>query len=102
MAKHMAAGELIVIEVVVAPRSIPAKRSSASASVSTATPQRPTSPSLWGSSESRPIRVGRSKATDSPPPPARSSSRKRTLVSSAVPNPANIRMVHNFDRYIEA
>ena len=69
MAKHMAAGELIVIDVVVAPRSMPAKRSSASARVSTATPHRPTSPSRQGSSESRPIRVGRSKATDSPSPP---------------------------------
>ena len=48
------------------------------------------------------MRVGRSKATDRPPPPDRRSSRKRTFVSSAVPNPANIRMVHSFDRYIDA
>ena len=34
--------------------------------VSIATPQRPTSPTLSGSSESRPISVGRSNATDSP------------------------------------
>ncbi len=46
--------------------------------------------------------VGRSKATDNPPLPARSSSRKRTFVSSAVPNPANSRMVQSFDRYMEA
>ena len=26
----------------------------------------------------------------------------RQFVSSAVPNPANIRIVHNFDRYIDA
>ncbi len=46
--------------------------------------------------------VGRSNATDSPPLPARRSSRKRTLVSSAVPNPANRRIVHSFERYIDA
>ena len=98
----MGAGELMVMDVVVAARSMPAKRSSMSARVSTATPQRPTSPSASGSSESRPMRVGRSKATDRPSPPARSRSRKRAFVSSAVPKPANMRMVHNFERYIEA
>ena len=87
MASTMAAGELIVIEVVMAPRSISANRSSMSAKVSTATPQRPTSPSLCGSSESRPMRVGRSKATDSPPPPDRRSSRKRT----SCPRPSRTR-----------
>ena len=46
--------------------------------------------------------VGRSKATDRPPLPARRSSWKRAFVSSAVPNPANRRMVHNFERYIDA
>ncbi len=46
--------------------------------------------------------VGRSNATDNPPLPARSNSRKRTLVSSAVPNPANNRIVQSFERYIEA
>ena len=43
-----------------------------------------------------------SNAVDSPSPPARMISLKRQLVSSAVPNPANIRIVHNFDRYIDA
>ncbi len=98
----MGAGELMVIDVVVAPRSMPEKRSSMSARVSTATPQRPTSPSDSGSSESRPMRVGRSKATDRPFPPVRSSSRKRAFVSSAVPKPANMRIVHSFERYMEA
>jgi hypothetical protein len=41
-----------------------------------------------------------SKAVDRPVPPLRSSSLKRALVSSAVPNPANIRIVHRRDRYI--
>ena len=102
MAIKMMAGELMVIEVVTEARSIPAKRSTMSARVSTATPERPTSPRHSGSSESRPIRVGRSKATESPVPPARSNSWKRVLVSSAVPKPANIRIVHSFWRYIEA
>ena len=73
-----------------------------SARVSTATPARPTSPMAHGESESRPIRVGMSKAVDSPVPPLASSSLNRALVSSAVPKPANIRIVHNRDRYIEA
>ena len=73
-----------------------------SASVSTATPHLPTSPSASGSSESRPISVGRSNAVDSPSPPAARISRKRWFVSSAVPKPANIRIVHSFERYIDA
>ncbi len=73
-----------------------------SAIVSIATPHLPTSPSATGSSLSRPIRVGRSNAVESPSPPAASRSRNRWFVSVAVPKPANIRMVHNLDRYIEA
>ena len=73
-----------------------------SASVSTATPHLPTSPSDSGSSESRPMSVGRSNAVDSPSPPAASSSRNRRLVSGAVPKPANMRIVQSFERYIEA
>ncbi len=96
-----AAGELIVIEVVIADKSIPSKRSATSASESIATPQRPTSPSDIGSSESSPSRVGISKAVESPVPPARMISLKRALVSTAVPKPANMRMVHSRERYIE-
>ena len=44
----MAAGELMVIDVVTSPRSMPANRSSMSASVSTATPALPTSPRQCG------------------------------------------------------
>ena len=44
------------------------------------------------------MRVGMSKAVDRPVPPARRSSLKRRLVSSAVPNPANMRMVQRRDR----
>ena len=46
--------------------------------------------------------VGRSNAVDRPSPPAASSSRKRSLVCTAVPNPANIRIVQSFERYIDA
>ena len=81
---------------------MPEKSVSMSASVSTATPARPTSPLASGSSESHPSRVGMSKAVDSPSPPARSSSLKRALVSAAVPKPANWRMVHSRERYMEA
>ena len=102
IAKIGAAGELIVMEVDTRPRSIPAKRVSMSTTVSTATPARPTSPLAHGSSESRPSRVGMSKAVESPSPPARSSSLKRPLVSSGVPKPANWRMVHRRERYMDA
>ena len=73
-----------------------------SASESTATPHRPTSPSDIGSSESSPSNVGMSNAVDRPVPPAFKISLKRQFVSSAVPKPANIRIVHNFERYIDA
>ena len=55
-----------------------------------------------GSSESRPMSVGRSNAVDSPSPPAASRSWNRRFVSCAVPNPANIRIVQSFERYIDA
>ena len=102
IAKRTAAGELIVIEVVMPPRSISAKRSRMSAKVSIATPHRPTSPNDMGSSESKPINVGMSKAVDRPSPPDFKISLKRWLVSIAVPKPAKSRIVHNLERYIEA
>jgi len=102
MASRIGAGELIVIDVVTRPRSMPENSVSMSSRVSTATPARPTSPRARGSSESRPSSVGMSKAVDSPLPPARSNSWNRALVSAAVPKPANWRIVHSFVRYIEA
>lgn len=65
------AGPLIVMEVVTSPSGMSLNSTSMSAAESMATPQCPTSPSERGSSESRPIRVGMSKATESPPPPLR-------------------------------
>ena len=93
MQKMGTAGPEMVMLVVIAPRSMPAKSTSMSAAESMATPQWPTSPSEAGSSESRPIRVGMSNATDSPPPPAASSILYRWLVCSALPKPENCRMV---------
>ena len=61
------AGPLIVIDVLMSPKGIESNSVSKSSRESVATPQRPTSPSLRGSSESSPIRVGMSKATLSPP-----------------------------------
>jgi hypothetical protein len=87
------AGPLIVIEVVTSASGMPSNSTSMSAAESMATPQCPTSPSDFGSSESRPISVGMSNATDSPPPPPLSSILYRSLVSRALPNPENWRMV---------
>ncbi len=92
------AGPLIVIEVVTSPSGMPAKSTSRSAAESTATPQWPTSPSARGSSESRPISVGMSKATDRPPPPDARIWRNRSLVCSALPKPANCRIVQGRPR----
>ncbi len=102
MAITIAAGPLIVIDVDTPPRSIPSNRTAMSSTVSMATPALPTSPTAHGSSESRPMSVGMSKAVDRPVPPAPSSWWNRALVSAAEPNPANIRIVHGLCRYIEA
>ncbi len=69
MQKTGTAGPLIVIEVVTSPSGMPPNSTSMSAAESIATPQCPTSPRLCGSSESRPMSVGMSNATDRPPPP---------------------------------
>jgi hypothetical protein len=71
MQKAGTAGPLMVMEVVTSPSGMSRKRISMSAAESTATPQWPTSPRERGSSESRPMSVGMSKATDRPPPPLR-------------------------------
>jgi hypothetical protein len=68
IANSMAAGPLIVIDVLTESRRMPANRVSMSASDATLTPHLPTSPSDSGSSGSRPIKVGRSNATLNPVP----------------------------------
>src|SRR5262249_55366964 len=68
--------------------------------VDTATPSRPTSPRARGWSASKPMRVGMSKAVESPVCPSPSRKWKRVLVSAAVPNPANWRIVQSRPRYM--
>ena len=71
IAHNTLAGELMVIETVVLSSGMPANNVSMSSIESMATPHLPTSPSLLASSESHPISVGRSNATESPfAPPA--------------------------------
>ena len=72
IAKIMAAGELMVIEVVTSPSGMASNSASMSASEATDTPHFPTSPSDNGWSGSRPISVGRSNATLRPVPPSSS------------------------------
>ena len=93
------AGPEIVMDVVTPARSMPSNSTSISAAESMATPQCPTSPSERASSESRPISVGMSNATDSPLPPSARIILYRLFVSTALPKPANCRMVHGFPRY---
>lgn len=93
MQKTGTAGPLIVMEVVTSPSGMSRNSTSMSAAESMATPQCPTSPSERGSSESRPMSVGMSNATDSPPPPSARIFLYRSFVCSAFPNPANWRIV---------
>jgi hypothetical protein len=88
----------MVIEVDTFPRGRSASRMRMSSRLEMATPVRPTSPRAMGWSESRPIWVGRSKATDRPVCPEASKRLNRWLVLSAEPKPAYWRMVHNRDR----
>ncbi len=60
---------------------------------SIATPALPTSPEATGASESCPVRVGRSKATDRSVAPSATSCRYRALDSLAVPDPVYRRVV---------
>jgi hypothetical protein len=99
MQKTGMAGPEMVMLVVTSASGIPAKSTSMSAAESMATPQCPTSPRDCGSSESRPMSVGMSKATESPPPPASRIIRYRLLVCRALPKPANCRMVQVRPRY---
>ena len=88
IAASTGAGALMVIEVETSASGMPSKRVSMSASESMATPTWPTSPRARSSSESIPICVGRSKATESPGWPCSRRNLKRLFDSSAVPKPA--------------
>src|SRR6476646_5650767 len=99
-ARRIGAVALIVIDVDTWASGIAAKSRSISSTESIATPVRPTSPSARGWSESRPICVGRSNATERPVWPCSNRYRKRRFVSSAAPKPAYWRIVHRRPRYI--
>jgi hypothetical protein len=100
IARSVDAVALIVIEVDTRSSGMPSRRTCMSSTVSMATPTRPTSPTARGESESIPICVGRSKATESPVWPAARRCRKRAFVSAAVPKPAYWRIVQRRPRYI--
>ncbi len=79
---------------------IPPNSTRMSSTESMATPTLPTSPWARGASESWPIWVGRSNATDRPIVPLAISCLYRALDSAAVPNPAYCRIVHGRPVYI--
>ena len=66
IANNVAAVALIVIDVETRSSGMSRSRVCMSSTVSIATPTRPTSPAARGASESMPICVGRSNATDNP------------------------------------
>ena len=96
----MMAGPLMVMETETWSSGIPSKRVSMSAREEMATPHTPTSPRDRGWSESYPMSVGKSKATLRPVWPFARRYLYRSLVSSAVANPANCRMVQRRVRYM--
>ena len=100
IARRIAAVELIVIDVETFPRGIRSKRISMSSRESIATPTFPTSPKAIGLSESYPICVGRSKATERPVWPWSSRYRYRLFDSFASPKPAYWRIVQKRPRYM--
>ena len=100
IATSTAAGALMVIEVETWSSGMPSNIASMSRIESIATPTRPTSPSALGSSESRPICVGRSNAVERPGWPWSIRNRKRRLVSAAVPKPAYWRIDHGRPAYM--
>src|SRR5215472_7924625 len=97
---RIAAGALIVIEVDTESSGRPSSRVCMSSMESIATPTLPTSPLACGASESKPICVGRSKATDKPVVPAAMSCLYLRLESAAVEKPAYCRIVHGLVTYM--
>src|SRR5437899_2401605 len=93
-------GALIVIDVDTWSSGILSNSTRMSSIESIATPTLPTSPCAIGASESYPIWVGRSNATDSPIVPWSISWWYRRLDSAAVPKPAYWRMVQGRSVYI--
>ena len=91
---------MIVIDVETGSSGIPRSSVCISSMESMATPTLPTSPRAAGASESYPIWVGRSNATDSPVLPASISWWYRRFDSSAVEKPEYCRIVHGLAVYM--
>ena len=102
MAKHMAAGELMVIEVVVAAEVDAGEQVLGVGQGVDGHPAPADLPLGLGVVGVPAHQGGQVVGHREPVSPGARSSRKRAFVSSAVPKPANIRMVHNFERYIDA
>ncbi len=90
----------MVIDVDTESSGMPCSRAFMSSIESIATPTLPTSPRACGASESYPIWVGRSKATDRPVVPAAISCWYRRFESAAVEKPAYWRIVHGRPAYM--
>src|SRR3954452_12851816 len=101
MSSSSAAGALIVMDVETWSSGSASKSSRMSSMESMATPTLPTSPWAIGESESYPIWVGRSNATERPQVPLATSCWYRWLASHAVPKPAYWRIVHGRPVYID-
>src|SRR3990170_8159561 len=100
IARRMTAVALIVMLVLTWASGISRNSVAVSSRHATGTPARPTSPRAMGSSESKPIWVGRSNGTERPVVPWERRYRYRLFDSSAEPKPAYWRIVHSRPRYI--
>ena len=101
-ASRIDAVALMVIDVEIFVRSMPSNSRCMSSMESIATPTLPTSPAASGWSESMPICVGKSNATERPVVPFASKYLYRLFDSSASPMPAYWRMVQSRPRYMVA
>src|SRR4030042_3956921 len=100
MANSMAAVALIVNEVVTLSKERPSNKVFISSKLLRQTPTRPTSPNDMGSSGSKPIWVGKSRATLNPVCPCSLRYLYLWFESRGVPNPEYCLIVHKRSRYI--
>ena len=90
----------MVIDTETFSKSILSNKDSISSGVDIGTPDLPISPEDISSSESYPICVGRSKATERPLTPLSNKDKYLSFDSDTDENPAYCRIVHNLLRYI--
>ena len=100
MPRRTMAGALMVMDVLTASRGIPSNKIFMSSTDEMDTPTFPTSPNESSSSASKPNCVGKSNATERPIWPRSSNNLNRSLVASALENPAYCRMVQRRERYM--